>query len=55
MSLHPEIQARAQDEIDRVVGRHRLPEFADRPSLPYVEAVIKEVLRWNPVTPLGEL
>ncbi|KAF8908212.1 cytochrome P450 [Gymnopilus junonius] len=51
--LYPEVQAKAQDELDRVVGRDRLPDFSDRPSLPYISAIIKEVLRWNPVAPLG--
>jgi cytochrome P450 len=49
MALHPEAQKKAQEEIDRVVGRHRLPNFEDRDSLPYVNAVVKEVLRWHPV------
>jgi len=49
----PEVQRRAQAELDTVVGRDRLPTFADAPSLPYVSAVIKEVLRWRPSVPLG--
>jgi cytochrome P450 len=53
MVLFPEVQKRAQEEIDRVVGKERLPDFADRDKLPYINAVIKEVLRWHPVTPLG--
>ncbi|KAK6526453.1 hypothetical protein TWF694_005039 [Orbilia ellipsospora] len=53
MSLFPEVQAKAQDEIDRVVGTDRLPGFQDRANLPYVEAVLKETLRWNPIGPLG--
>ena len=53
MALYPEVQKKAQMEIDRVVGMDRLPSFADRPNLPYVDAVVKEVLRWNPVVPLG--
>jgi len=50
---HPEVQARAQKELDSVVGHDRLPEFSDRPSLPYIDAILKEVLRWNPVAPLS--
>ncbi|KAF8965476.1 cytochrome P450 [Flammula alnicola] len=50
---HPEVQVKAQEELDRVVGRDRLPEFSDRSSLPYINAIVKEVLRWNPVAPLG--
>ncbi|KAF8874417.1 cytochrome P450 [Infundibulicybe gibba] len=51
--VHPEVQVRAQEELDRVIGRGRLPDFNDRGSLPYINAVVKEVLRWNPVAPLG--
>ncbi|KAM6496682.1 Cytochrome P450 [Amanita muscaria] len=53
MVLYPQVQARAQEEIDRVVGSDRLPTFEDRDSLPYVEALYREVHRWRPVTPLG--
>ncbi|KAJ7237821.1 cytochrome P450 [Mycena rebaudengoi] len=53
MATNPVFQTKAQEEIDSVVGTHRLPEFADRPSLPYVEAIYREVMRWNPVLPLG--
>ncbi|KAF7357563.1 O-methylsterigmatocystin oxidoreductase [Mycena sanguinolenta] len=53
MALHPEIQKKAQAEIDTVIGTDRLPEFEDRPSLPFVEALYREVMRWRPVTPLG--
>ncbi|KAI9571565.1 cytochrome P450 [Boletus coccyginus] len=47
MVLFPEVQAKAQAELDTVVGRERLPSFSDRDSLPYVNAVWKEVLRWH--------
>ncbi|KAJ7259512.1 cytochrome P450 [Mycena haematopus] len=53
MATHPDVQKRAQTEIDSVVGAHRLPEFDDRPSLPFVEALYREVMRWKPVFPLG--
>jgi len=53
MALHPDIVRRVQSEIDAVTGRDRLPTFDDRPRLPFVDAVSKEVLRWRPVTPLG--
>ncbi|KNZ71327.1 O-methylsterigmatocystin oxidoreductase, partial [Termitomyces sp. J132] len=53
MLVNPEAQRKAQGEIDSVVGRNRLPDFSDRPNLPYVEAVYREVMRWHPVTPLG--
>ncbi|KAF9016298.1 cytochrome P450 [Hymenopellis radicata] len=51
--IHPEIQAKAQAEIDLVVGKSRLPNFEDRPHLPYVEAMLLETLRWNPALPMG--
>jgi cytochrome P450 len=53
MAVHPDIQQKAQSEIDTVIGIHRLPEFEDRPSLPFVEALYREVMRWKPVLPLG--
>ena len=53
MATHLEVQRIAQKEIDRVVGNDRLPDFADRASLPYVEAVYHEVLRHSPPLPLG--
>ncbi|KAH7913512.1 cytochrome P450 [Hygrophoropsis aurantiaca] len=53
MVLYPEVQQRAQAEIDAVVGDERLPNFDDRAALPYVEAICREVLRWNPVVPLS--
>ncbi|KAI6155467.1 cytochrome P450 [Pisolithus tinctorius] len=43
---------KAQEEIDRVVGDARLPEFKDREHLPYVEALLIETLRWKPIVPL---
>ncbi|KAG2141303.1 cytochrome P450 [Suillus clintonianus] len=51
MTLFPHVQKKAQAEIDKVVGTDRLPSFADRDSLPYTAAVVKEVLRWNVVAP----
>lgn len=45
MVMNPEVIKKAQEEIDRVVGHDRLPSFSDRPNLPYVEALCKEVLR----------
>jgi cytochrome P450 len=49
----PEIQKRAQDELDAVVGRSRPPTFADAPNLPYIQALVKESLRWRPALPFG--
>ena len=53
MALHPDVQKRAQDEIDRVVGKNRLPTIEDQKDLVYVGALIKEVLRFAPAAPLG--
>ncbi len=44
---------RAQTELDSVIGTGRLPGFEDRPRLPYVEAIYRELLRWRPPTMLG--
>ncbi|PBK95476.1 cytochrome P450 [Armillaria gallica] len=52
--LHaPDVQMKAQEELSRVVGNDRLPTFSDRASLPYIECIVKETLRWEQVTPLG--
>jgi len=53
MTLYQGVQKRAQAEIDRVVGGNRLPDFSDFDDLPYLEAMIKELLRWNAPAPLG--
>lgn len=53
MTLHPEVQKRAQEELDRVLAPGHLPDFVDQPSLPYITAIVKEVLRWQPVARLG--
>ncbi|KAG9048574.1 hypothetical protein FS837_012515 [Tulasnella sp. UAMH 9824] len=52
MSLYPEVQAKAREELDRAVG-DRLPSLADRPELPYIFAIVQEVLRWVPPFPNG--
>ena len=53
MTMFPEKQAIAQAELDHVVGPSRLPNMEDRASLPYIDALIKEILRWNVITPLS--
>lgn len=55
LALFPEVQRRAQAELDMVVGRDQLPTFDDRPRLPYIEALCKELMRWNMVTPIGTI
>ena len=46
----PEWLKRLQEEVDRVCGE-RMPEVGDSPSLPVLRAVVKEIIRWRPVTP----
>ncbi|KAJ3539759.1 hypothetical protein NMY22_g4589 [Coprinellus aureogranulatus] len=53
MVCHPEVQAKVREEIDCVVGNDRLPEFSDEENLPYLGAVLKELLRWRPVSAMG--
>lgn len=53
MIHYPEVMRRAQVQIDAVVGRDRLPVFSDREQLPYIEAMVKELLRWRSVGPVG--
>ncbi|KAH9051447.1 cytochrome P450 [Lactarius vividus] len=52
--LYPEVQKQAQAELDAVTSRDRLPTYDDKPRLPYIEAMSKELLRWQMVTPLGD-
>lgn len=53
MIAYPEVQKKAQEELDAVVGRDRMPTFADRDSLPYINACVREALRWRALTPMG--
>ena len=53
MLMYPEVQKLAQDELDAVIGRARAPTFADMPHLPYINAMVKEVIRWAPINPIG--
>ncbi|KAI4720577.1 cytochrome P450 [Aureobasidium sp. EXF-10727] len=55
MVLSPEVQAKAQEELDRVVGAHRLPVMADSAKLPYIRRCVKELVRWFPSAPLGAI
>ncbi|KAG6809321.1 hypothetical protein H0H92_000710 [Tricholoma furcatifolium] len=54
MVLYPEAQARAQEELDGVL-KGRLPDFEDRPSLPYLESLLHELHRWHHPLPSGNL
>jgi cytochrome P450 len=53
MVLQPEVQKKAQACIDAVVGLDRLPDLPDKGSIPYVDAIMLETLRYYPVAPLG--
>ena len=53
MLLFPEVQRKAQDEIDRVIGPTRMPTMEDLPDLQYIRACMKETLRWMPTTIMG--
>lgn len=53
MELFPEVQLKAQEELDAVIGCDRLPTMQDMKDLPYVRCIMKEVLRWIPPVPLG--
>ncbi|KAJ7146858.1 cytochrome P450 [Mycena epipterygia] len=53
MLANPDAQKKTQMEIDGVIGQGRLPDFKDEQFFPYVSALVKEVLRWGPVTPIA--
>ncbi|KAF9458367.1 cytochrome P450 [Collybia nuda] len=53
MAMYPDVQQKAQAELDSVVGSNRLPDFYDRESLPYINAVVKETMRWQSVAPMA--
>ncbi|KAI0062668.1 CyP450 monooxygenase [Artomyces pyxidatus] len=53
LAQYPDTQKKAQAELDAVTGRERLPDYSDRPRLPYIDAICKELLRWNVVTPIA--
>ncbi|KAI4616762.1 hypothetical protein J4E83_006342 [Alternaria metachromatica] len=52
MTVFPEVQKKAQEELDRVIGGGRLPVSKDKESLPYIEAIMKETHRWHLVAPM---
>ena len=53
ISLRPEVLKKAHAELDAVVGPHRMPDFRDRDTLIYVNAIIKEAIRWHSPLPIG--
>jgi len=54
MMVNPAAQEKAQTQIDTVVGKDRLPTIDDRPLLPFIDAILWETHRYNPVVPLCE-
>uniref|UniRef100_A0A8C2RYX3 Cytochrome P450 n=1 Tax=Capra hircus TaxID=9925 RepID=A0A8C2RYX3_CAPHI len=48
---HPEVTAKIQEEIDRVIGRHRSPCMQDRTRMPYMDAVVHEIQRYIDLAP----
>jgi len=56
MVLYPDIQSKAQEELDRLTeGGSRFPRFDDKLSLPYLESVMYETYRWHSSVPSGKL
>lgn len=53
MAMYPEVQKKAQVELDRVVGPNRLPDYDDLKHMPYIRAVVMETLRWQPALPFA--
>ena len=53
MMLHPEVQRKGHEEISRVCDSSQLPSYDDADSLPYVTAIVLEVLRWTAAAPIG--
>lgn len=53
MLKYPNVMTKAQQEIDSVVGEDRSPLWSDYVNLPYVSQIVKETMRWRPVTPLS--
>ncbi|KAF2502665.1 putative O-methylsterigmatocystin oxidoreductase [Lophium mytilinum] len=53
LAAYPEVQQKAHEEISRVIGDGRSPTFDDEDNLPYIRAMVKEILRLRPVTNLG--
>ena len=54
MVVYPDVQKKCQEELDRVIGRSRMPTMRDKESLPYIRATVRELLRWRATVPLGE-
>ena len=53
MVKFPDVQAKAREELDRVLGKYHLPTFSDEETLPYITAITLESFRWHATGPLG--
>ena len=53
MAMYPDVQRKAQAEVDRIVGLNRLPEYDDLPNMPYLWAILLETIRWVPISPFA--
>lgn len=53
LALHPEVVQKAHEELDRVIGNSRTPTWSDEPNLPYIRSIIKEIMRYRPITKAG--
>lgn len=53
MALNTDVVREAQEELDSVIGGERLPDFSDQDNLPFISAIIKELLRWGCPVPIG--
>lgn len=51
---NPEVQSKAHEELDRVIGTGRFPTWNDEPNLPYIRAIIKEQQRWRCIAPMSK-
>jgi cytochrome P450 len=53
LALHPEVVQKAHEELDRVIGPSRTPNWNDEVNLPYIRGIIKEIMRYRPITKTG--